>query len=83
MSETSPIILDQGLVLPLPYYWVGLRAELAYGQTRRADKQSEQQLEPIRITLAFVRSPRRSEVTLQLHHGAIAELGILWGRIFL
>ena len=83
MSETSPIILDQGLVLPLPYYWVGLRAELAHGQTRRADGRSEQQLEPVRITLAFVWSPRRSEVTLQLHHGAIAELGILWGRIFL
>jgi hypothetical protein len=26
---------------------------------------------------------RKSEITLQLHHGAIAKLGVSWGRIFL
>ena len=26
---------------------------------------------------------RKSEITLQLHHGAIAELGVSWGTIFL
>jgi len=26
---------------------------------------------------------RKSETTLQLHHGAIAERGVCWGRIFL